>query len=133
MAKEVTIQLPIKKWEAFDGTQFDVKEECQKYEKAAINVVKKRLMEKSVRELTTAELNCIEYGLGDSNTGYLLKNDCFDDIQMFQSLHNCPLWNEKKRECPFIMIQSEYDDNVWFLNLASKVKLLNDLIEEING
>lgn len=133
MAKEITIQQPIKKWEAFDGTQFNVKEECQKYENAAINVVKKRLMEKAVRELTAAELDCLESGLGDDNTGYLLKNDCFDDIQMFQSLYNCPLFDEKYKACPFIMVQSNYDNNVWFLNLASKINLLNHLIEELNG
>ena len=133
MAKEITIQQPIKKWEAFDGTQFNVKEECQNYENAAINVVKKRLMEKSVRELTAAELDCIECGLGGDNTGYLLKRECFDDIQMFQSLYNCPLYDEKYRAGSFIMIQSEYDNNIWFLNLTSKVDLLNHLMEEING
>lgn len=133
MAKKITIQQPIEKWEAFDGTQFNIKEECQKYENAAINVVKKRLMEKSVRELTAAELDCLECGLGDSNTGYLLKTECFDDIQMFQSLYNCPLFDEKYKTSPFIMIQSEYDNNVWFLNLASKIELLNKLMSELNG
>lgn len=90
-------------------------------------------MEKSVRELTAAELDCLESGLRDDNTGYLLKNECFDDIQMFQSLYNCSLFDEKYKACPFIMVQSNYDNNVWFLNLASKINLLNHLIEELNG
>lgn len=133
MAKQVTIQRLEKKWEAFDGAQFDIKEECVKYENAAINVVKKRLLEKAIRPLTAYELEIIECGLSDEYKGYLLPTSVFNDIQMMTSLCFDYCKPSDQSEDVFVYIVSKDDSYPFFKNITQQVNSLNNLISEANG
>jgi hypothetical protein len=48
-------------YEAFDGTQFDIEEECKKYEASAYGVLKRRVMEMALPNPETD----FEYLMGD--------------------------------------------------------------------
>lgn len=65
--KEVSIEQKtyIKKWEATDGTQFDSKEECEKYERSAKCVVFAKYRKFVIRESSEYDL----FGVGNEDSG----------------------------------------------------------------
>jgi hypothetical protein len=85
VSKEVTNT--IYGWEAIDGTFFDNKEECQKYENSAKTVILAKYNKLVVKSGSEEELFYI--GCGD-NTVDVVKISKYSDIDVIMQLHTLP-------------------------------------------
>ena len=82
-------------YKAFDGMEFDSKEECEKYENTASAVIKKRFMETCVKhviediEITDEGENYFESGIGEGYASAIVRIENEEELKialMYQEL-----------------------------------------------
>lgn len=131
---EVEKKYTVDAWEAIDGTRFDKKEECEKYESSASGV----LVCKLISSILLCEIpSSNEIFSGDENIYVTLLPKCKEHIDtlnqlyyMFEGRNDSKLlFDEKDINYPVIMGRREYSgtlDWVWFYKLK-------DIVDEITN
>lgn len=103
-------------WQAVDGTEFNSKEECQKYEESAKGVLRERFMKLVVAEDDAWELLC---GY-DDNTVYAVKLSSTADVETLMQLYIL--------ENPHITGDSFKDHLAKYTAMANAAKCNDDLL-----
>lgn len=126
--REITKERVVKDvigYEANDGTRFDSKEECQKYEKSALSVVKERFKRLIVGE--TYEDDLMNAGCEDG-IWYIIKIKNGDDVNtaaMYGSLRGCSGAIVTDDDIGKEVVIGTYDDYFW------RVGTLDEIINRI--
>ena len=114
--KEITRERTVREvvgYEANDGTPFESKEECLKYEKSALSVVRDRFNKLIVGE--TYEYGLLEAGCEDGKW-YILNIKNADDVNtvaMYGSLRGCYGSLATDDDIGKEIVIATWDDEIW--------------------
>lgn len=113
---------------AVDGTEFDAPEECKKYEKSAVGVLKGRLHQMALFEGTECDL--FDGAGSDENNAYVVAPKNEEDVKTCQQVAHMLAWSDdwKKKHAEKVAVGKvlavviEYGDNAaWIIDLGDVI------------
>ena len=134
--KQIEVIETIKKTKfvANDGTVFDCKEECERYDKTALCVIKARLQE--VLRKQEVSFDPTEFQYNDQNDGkaiFIKDEKILQIVSQWVAFHGCAPLTEAQLGHLILLESNDYDGYYFWRDLTGLATTLNKAITDYNN